>query len=296
MADEYRRFWLTSSAALDRERLLAEAFEAGAEGAEEFEAEGRYRACVYAASDKVESILSALHRVVSLDAVIGDSELVPAVDWSEAWKDGLEAVRISSRLVVRPPFVEVELEPGQHEIVIEPAQAFGTGGHASTRLCLAGIDGLYAPASDRARYDRVLDVGTGSGVLALAALVLGAESALGFDLDPVAIREARACARGNGLADRVDFFVGPIEALGKVSGSYPLVVANLLKREIMPIASAVARCVGATGRLLLAGLLEEDAAQVLARFAEHGLFESAARRSQDDASGRWVGLCLARRP
>ncbi|MEE8165731.1 MAG: 50S ribosomal protein L11 methyltransferase, partial [Myxococcota bacterium] len=217
MADEYRRFWLASSAALERERLLAEAFEAGAAGAEEFEAEGRYRACVYAASGKVESILSALRAVASSDSVIGESELVPAVDWIEAWKQGLEALRISSRLVLRPPFIEVELEPGQRQVVIEPAQAFGSGGHASTRLCLEWIDGLYARASDRGRYGRVLDVGTGNGVLALAALVLGAESALGFDLDPIAIRAARSSARDNGLVDRVGFFVGPIEALGEVA-------------------------------------------------------------------------------
>ena len=295
MADEYRRFWLSSSADVERERLLAEAFEAGAKGAEEFEAEGRYRACVYATADKLESVLSALRGVASDDSVIGESEIVPTVDWSEAWKQGLEALRISSRLVVRPPFVAVELEPGQHQVVIEPAQAFGTGGHASTRLCLEWIDGLYAVASDRGRYDRVLDVGTGSGVLAFAALVLGAESALGFDLDSIAIRAARSGARENGLAERVDFFVGPIEALGELSLSYPLVVANLLKREILSIASAVARWVDATGRLVLAGLLEEDAAQVLARFAEQGLFEAAPRRSLDDSLGRWVGLCLARR-
>ncbi len=296
MADEYRRFELSSSAALEQERLLAEAFEAGAEGAEEFEAEGRHRAWVYARLHKLDSILGALRALPAGDRVIGEPEIVPAIDWSEAWKAGLEAVRISSRLVVRPPFVEVELEPGQQQVVIEPAQAFGTGGHASTRLCLDGIDGLYAAVADRGRYARLLDVGTGSGVLALAALVLGAESALGFDLDPVAIRAARKSARNNGLADRVDFFIGSIEALGDLSLRYPLVVANLLKREILPIASAVARWVDASGRLVLAGLLEEDAAQVLARFAEQGLFEAAPRRSLDDSTGRWVGLCLARRP
>jgi len=234
--------------------------------------------------------------VADRDSVIGESELVPAVDWSEAWKQGLEALRVSSRLVVRPPFIEVELEPGQRQVVIQPGQAFGTGGHASTRLGLAWIDGLYAGASQPARYARVLDVGTGSGVLAFAALVLGAESGLGFDLDPIAVRAARSSARDNGLSDRVDFFVGPIEALREASRRYPLVVANLLKQEILPIASAVARWVDATGRLVLAGLLEEDAAPVLARFAQLGLVEAAPRRSLDDSTGRWVGLCLARRP
>jgi ribosomal protein L11 methylase PrmA len=198
MADEYRRFWITSSLETERERLLAEAFEAGAEGAEETEGRGNYRACIYAPAATVEAIRERVSGLATPKTQIHDSEAIPDVDWSEAWKDGLEALKISSRLIVRPPFIDVELEPDQQEVVIDPGQAFGTGGHASTRLCLEWIDRLYAEAADRARFDRVLDAGTGSGVLAFAALKLGAKSAVGFDLDEVAIDAARASARENG--------------------------------------------------------------------------------------------------
>lgn len=273
---------------------MAEAFEAGAEGAEEVDLEAGYRACVYGAEVRIESIRAALQRVASAETEIGSSERVPDVDWTEAWKEGLEALRISSRLVVRPPFIAVDLEPGQREVVIDPGQAFGTGAHASTRLCLDWIDALYATPAGRARHPRVLDVGTGSGVLAFAALVLGAESAVGFDLDPVAIEAAEVSARENGLAQRVRLLAAPIEALDD-DQVFPLVVANLLKREILPIAGAVADRVEAGGHLLLSGLLAEDAPEVCARFAQEGLAEAAPARAIDDATGTWVGLCLEKK-
>jgi ribosomal protein L11 methyltransferase len=294
MADEYRRFWITSSLETERERLLAEAFEAGAEGAEETQDRGNYRACIYAPAARVETIREILSDLASGNAQIHDSEAIPNVDWSEAWKDGLEALRISSRLVVRPPFIEVELESGQQEVVIDPGQAFGTGGHASTRLCLEWIDDLYAEPDGRARFDRVLDAGTGSGVLAFAALKLGARSAVGFDLDEVAIDAARVSARDNRLSEQIELLAAPIDDLPDPSVRFPLVVANLLKREVLPIASQLVARLQAGGRLVLAGLLEEDGPEVLGRFAREGLVEAADRRTIDDSTGTWIGLCLER--
>jgi len=299
MGDEYRRFGLTSSTAEERERLLAEAFEAGGAGAEEHESgpvgpAQRFHAWVYAPAACVEAVRRAVCEQASTGSRVEPAETLPEVDWSEAWKQGLEALRISQRLVIRPPFVEWTLEPGQREVVIDPGQAFGTGSHASTRVCLDWIDSLYATASAAAALDRVLDVGTGSGVLALAAVRLGAREALGFDLDGVAIEAAQQAARANALEDRVRFRTGSIEAAAPAGERWPLVVANLLKREILPIASEVARRIAPGGILLLSGLLEEDAAEVLARFAQEGIDEGAPRREIVDAAGCWIGLHLER--
>jgi ribosomal protein L11 methyltransferase len=292
MADKYRRFWVTSGDAVEREILLAAAFEAGAEGAEESEQDGRFRACIYAHSNRIEAVRAVVFEAAAKSTEVESAQSLPDVDWSDAWKEGLEALRISKRLLVRPPFIDVVLEPGQREIVIDPGQAFGTGEHASTRLCLEWIDVLSEPTDAGGGFDRVLDVGTGSGVLALAAVALGAKSAVGFDLDPVAIEAARTAARRNGLDEKVRFFAGPIEALGKPEERYPLVLANLLKREMLPIASALADRTDRSGRLVLAGLLEEDVEQVSARFLREGLTE-IGRRSREDSIGCWVGLCLA---
>lgn len=320
MGDEYRRFWIASSTAWARERLLAEAFEAGAAGAEErdepLEAghEARFRACIYAAADAVDGVHRALVALVDAsdppasggsDAAIGPEpadapadrvreavlrigpvEDVDAVDWSEAWKAGLGPIEISPRLVVRPPFAPVEPRPGRREIVIEPGQAFGTGTHASTHLCLEWIDRLVGGSGTEAGVERVLDVGTGSGVLALAAVALGARAAVGFDLDPVAIEAAVVAARDNGLEGAVRLVCAPIEAIERAP-AFDLILANLLKRELMPLAEAIAERLAGSGSLVLAGLLEEDAGEVAARFAPLGLVE-VERRVREDAVGRWI--------
>ncbi|MCP4906392.1 MAG: methyltransferase domain-containing protein [bacterium] len=291
MDEEVCRFWIECVEAVEREWLLAEAFELGAGGAEESEDEERFRACIYVASNRAEGMRSALAEIAPASTRILEAEAPPEVDWSEAWKAGLEALVISPRLVVRPPFVDITLERGQREIVIDPGQAFGTGAHASTHLCLEWMDALMGEAADGARFDRMLDVGTGSGVLALAAIVLGASRALGFDLDPVAIEAAASAARRNGLEAGVSFFAGGIEALAGETSAYPLVVANLLKREMLPIASSIVRSLAPEGRLVLAGLLEEDVAEILDRFAQAGCVE-VGRREREDVVGRWVGLCL----
>jgi ribosomal protein L11 methyltransferase len=294
MGDEYRRFWIASSDAGLCERLLAEAFEAGAEGAEEVEGTG---ACVYARAAVIEDVRRALAGVVEREvgevgdvpgavAEIGPAEAVPAVDWAEEWKRGLGPIVISERLVVRPPFAAYALGPGQREIVIDPGQAFGTGTHASTHLCLEWIDQLLLDEADRTRHARMLDVGTGSGVLALAARALGAKEALGFDLDPVAIEAAVAAAADNGLAGGVRLVCVPIEAIESAPG-FGLVVANLLKRELLPIAEEIARRLAPGGSLVLAGLLEQDGDEVARCFAPHGLVERD-RRVRADAVGRWI--------
>ena len=291
MADEYRRFWITSRGETERELLLAEAFEAGAEGAEESEAEGLFKAQVYGPAAIIEAIRAQVADAAGNDTEVQPAEPMPEVDWSEAWKEGLDPVRISERLVVRPPFADFALEPGQKEVVIDPGQAFGIGGHASTRLCLEWIDVLLASDTGRADFDRVLDVGTGSGVLALAAVKLGAKQALGFDLDPVAIQAADEALEVNAEADSVRFFTGPIEEVPESEGQFPLVLANLLKQEMLPIAGQISERIAKEGVLILAGLLEEDVAEVLETFGQHGLKERG-RRSRTDSVGSWVGLCL----
>lgn len=289
--ESVRRFRIDCGDALDREWLLAEAFEAGAAGAEESEFDGRFLADIYADPGRVEAVRAALVALGAPDVVVAALETLPEVDWSEAWKEGLEALEISPRLLVRPPFVDVPHAEGQRQIVIDPGQAFGTGNHASTRLCLEWIDGLLSGEIDGPPVDRVLDVGTGSGVLALSSVALGAESAVGFDVDPVATRAAEEAAHRNDLADRVAFFTGPIESVREET--FPLVVANLLKRELLPIAAEVAARLDPGGRLVLAGLLEEDLRAVLACFSALGLSEAGCLR-RSDAIGVWVSPCLAK--
>jgi ribosomal protein L11 methyltransferase len=285
---------------MEAEIAAAEAWEAGAEGVVE-EDEGR-ELIVYLPSDCTERLVHALN-AAPCSLQIGSPEAVPEVVWSEAWKEVLVPVEISPRLVVAPSFAPRAPGPGQRWIAIEPGQAFGTGAHHSTRLALEGIDAVLLRGAARS----VLDVGTGSGVLALAALALGAERAIGLDLDPLAAPAARRAARDNGLAERAAWLTGPIDALRgapragpvpgrerRVAGRFDLVVANLLRAELLPIAERVADRVAANGHLVLAGLLERDESAVRDAMARAGLRIASRRTREDDDGASWLGLLLVR--
>jgi ribosomal protein L11 methyltransferase len=201
-------------------------------------------------------------------------------------------LEVGRRLVVRPSFVEAPVGAmGRLELVIDPGQAFGTGHHASTRLALECM------ADERSAWDasqRVLDVGTGTGVLAMAAVRLGAGRATGLDLDPLSPPDALRWSRVNGLADRCDWLLGPV---GAVAGArFDWVLANLLRREMMPIAEELARAVTPGGHLVLSGLLADERDRVVARFEGLGLvaLPERERRQRDETGDHWIGLVMAR--
>lgn len=271
------------------EIAAAEAFEAGANGLEE-RAGVRGAECIlviYAPEPDVERVRRAVARGKGVESV-GTAERCATVDWSTAWSSGLVPIVVSEELVVRPSCAPIALAPGQGELEIDPGLAFGTGGHESTRLAL---DLLAALPRALRRGATVLDVGTGSGVLALAALRLGAGRAIGFDLDAVAVGVAQENARRNGLAATVSLFAGSLDAV--TARRFDVILANLLKREILPLAPALARHVGPGSQLLLSGLLQEDETEVLARFAPFGLHRCGARVLLDASGTTWLGLALS---
>jgi ribosomal protein L11 methyltransferase len=270
------------------ERLSAEAWAAGAAGIEERELADGVLLIIYAPAGDAEPVRAAVAAAAGAGAVTA-AEPVPETDWSEQWKRGLEATVISPRLLVRPSFVERVLAPGQVELVIDPGQAFGTGSHESTRLTLEWIDAL---APELPRGCRVLDVGTGTGVLALAAIRLAGARAVACDSDPLAAAAARENARTNGLAAEISVFTGSLDALG--GAGFDLVVANLLKRELLPLVRGIAAHTAPGGRAILSGLLARDADEILRALVATG-FAAAGTREAVDANGdRWTALLMRR--
>ncbi|MCU0670172.1 MAG: 50S ribosomal protein L11 methyltransferase [Myxococcota bacterium] len=263
----------------------AEAFEAGAAGVEERDGEGCTILLAYAPAEAAAAVEAAL-RAVAGEGAVATRERVTPRDWPETWKQGLRPLVVSPRLVVRPEFAACELAPGQREVVIEPRQAFGTGAHGSTALALALLDERLAAAAG----GRVLDVGCGSGVLAIAALALGARRAVACDLDPIAARETRENAIRNGHS--VASFAGSLDALA--SGRFDLVVANLISSELLPILDALVDRVAADGAIVLSGLLLPERAGVEARLAARGLSIRAARDELDARGDHWLGLMASR--
>ena len=132
-------------------------------------------------------------------------KLLEADDWAEAWKAHYQPLRIGERLLIRPLWIAVELEPNDIEISLDPGMAFGTGTHPTTQLCLEALERLIEPAQD------VLDLGSGSGILSIAAAKLGARRVLALDIDPIAVYTTADNARANGVADRVIAEQGSLE-------------------------------------------------------------------------------------
>jgi ribosomal protein L11 methyltransferase len=280
---ETLRLRVRAATAAEAEIGAADAWEAGAAGLVEDD-EGR-ELTIYVPAMAADAVERAL-RASAAELDVAAPEPVEDIVWSEAWKQVLQPVEVSPRLGIAPPFATPDARPGQRWLRIEPGQAFGTGAHHSTRLALEALDAVLLRGPVRS----VLDVGTGSGVLALAALALGAEWAVGLDLDPLAAPAARAGARANGLVDRAAWLTGPIGALAPMP--FELVVVNLLKVELLPLAQPIAERVAADGHLVLAGLLEDDAPAIGRVFAPAGLREVERRTRRDEDGEVWLGLVL----
>jgi ribosomal protein L11 methyltransferase len=202
-------------------------------------------------------------------------------DWSERWKQFHHPLVLGERLAVRPPW-EQPLGTAV-ELVIDPAQAFGTGAHATTRLCLELLLSLADAGAERGR---LLDLGCGSGVLAIAAAKLGFEPVLAVDFDPLSVDATAANALVNDVTldvKRCDLRSDPVPAA-------PLVLANLLQ----PLLLGYARVLGGSGgpaaprTLIASGLLVHEADEIAAAFAALGLHERDRRER-----GEWAALLLA---
>jgi len=202
-------------------------------------------------------------------------------DWAHAWKDFFPVLRVSARLVVCPTWRSYTPREGEAVIRLDPGMAFGTGQHPTTLMCLGALEELLRPGMD------ILDLGTGSGILALAAARLGAASALALDIDPQAAAVARENVRLNGLETVVQVGEGDLgEAL---RAAFDLAMANISAAVIVEMASALAEVLRPGGVLIVAGFSAESAERVSSALARSGLMVDRAL-----ADGDWRAL-IARR-
>ena len=212
------------------------------------------------------------------------TRIVHEVDWAEAWKAYFPVLRVGRRLVIRPTWRRHRREPDDVVLALDPGMAFGTGLHPTTRLCLAALEGL----ADQGRIEgaRVLDVGCGSGILAIAALKLGASGALGVDTDPIAVESTLANARRNQLVRRFRARIGSVP-----SGQPPfdVVLANLIAGVLVPLAGALRDELRPGGALLASGIFVDREAEVATAFEAAGLLVR-----ERFSEGDWVALAVVR--
>jgi ribosomal protein L11 methyltransferase len=203
-------------------------------------------------------------------------EPVEERDWSQEWKARINAVEVG-RLWVGPPWMKPTA--GKVALVIEPKMAFGTGDHPTTSLCLAAVDEFMAAHGGAT----VLDVGTGTGVLAFAAKKLGASRVVAVDNDPVSVELAKEAAQENGI-EGLDISAKP---LTRISGTFDLVLANILANTLVDLAPLISAKV--KHRLVLAGVLVPQAETVTAAYVARGL-----KALPPTVRGEWIRLDFVR--
>ncbi len=217
---------------------------------------------------------------------IGDlrTRIVHEEDWAEAWKAHFPVLRVGRRLVIRPTWRRHRRLPDDVVLALDPGMAFGTGLHPTTRLCLAALESI----ADDGRVDgaRVLDVGCGSGIRAIAAVKLGASDALGVDTDPIAIESTLANARRNRLTRRVHARAG---SLPSGERAYDVVLANLIAGVLVPLARALRDELSPGGTLVASGIFIDREAEVCTAFKAAGLHVGDRA-----AEGDWVALVASR--
>ena len=206
-------------------------------------------------------------------------------NWNRSWRRFFMPQKVGAAFWVTPPWAAVPKRLDRHVITIEPGMAFGTGTHATTRGCMEFIE--KAVDSLNASEFNALDVGTGSGILAIALAKLGASTVWAIDNDPVAVKVARKNLRRNGVHDKVRL---QATSLNSIIGSFSIVVANLTAETILDLAHALEKKVVPGGFLILSGILTAKANGVIHRFSSAG-FKVAGRKREKE----WATLLFRRR-
>jgi ribosomal protein L11 methyltransferase len=209
----------------------------------------------------------------ALEHVVGDA-------WRDGWKAYFKPLRVGTRFVVRPSWEPYEAAPDDLVITLDPGQAFGTGTHETTQLLLAALPGHVVEGM------RVLDVGTGSGILAIGACLLGAAHVTALDTDPLAVTATEENAAANGVSARIAASQTLVE---DIAHSFPLVLANIEARVLAPLASVLTERVAPGGKLFLSGLLQQDMERMLSAYAHMRVLAL-------QEAGDWRALLLERTP
>ncbi len=229
---------------------------------------------------RVEEALWHLGQILPLPSP--SFRIVAETDWAEAWKRHLTVLHVGRRLVIRPSWLPYTPTEGEVVVELDPGMAFGTGTHPTTQMCLRALEDWVRPGA------RVLDLGTGSGILAITAAKLGAGQVLALDTDPQAVAVARENVYRNGVADRVRVAPGSLE---RAIGRFDVVAVNILARVLIEMAEqGLARRLAPEGRLVVAGLLAGQEEEVRNAFQRNGLAVIGRQQVED-----WVALEAVRK-
>lgn len=226
---------------------------------------------------KLEKRLAGLESGLGIRCRIHSSD-IDEQDWAESWKDHFHTVKISKNIVVKPTWRKYTRRGDEIVIELDPGMAFGTGTHPTTALCIRLVERHMQPGF------RVLDIGTGSGILLIAASKLGAETLCGIDCDPVAVGVAEQNLRLNSVEkNRFNLKTGNL--LEAVTETWDMAAANILTATIIPMIPQIPGLLSEGGIFIASGILAENRDRVEAAIREHGLEILEVLQEED-----WIGL------
>ena len=235
-------------------------------------------------ADEEESLLETLEFLKERLTAEGIGYKAEAVgvndaDWNENWKKYFHAAEIGEKLAVVPSWEEYDNKDNRTILHIDPGAAFGTGTHATTSLCLDMLQNYVDGDTE------MLDIGCGSGILAVASVLLGAKNAVGVDIDAQSVKTARENAEINGVADKTEFIVGDLAK--KVSGKYSVVCANIVADVVIRLLESVKNYMEENAVLIVSGIIDLRENDVLAAAEKHG-FTVTEKRYKDN----WCAFAL----
>ena len=223
------------------------------------------------------------------NSLIVERGVVPQADWETVWRQSLHPMRVGRSWVVRPPWIASEGFPNRETLVIDPKMGFGTGTHATTRLCLIELEDLVRPGMS------VLDVGTGTGILAIAAAKLGAQPVVGVEIDPVAVQCATENLALNDMTGHVELVTGTLADLTPRREGWDLIVANIEYRTLVAFAPAFRARIRPAGLAILSGILQLEAQHFLRELRRAGWRPIRLRRRFDPMTNDGWVCCVAAR-
>ena len=213
--------------------------------------------------------------------IVPELSKVCSEDWSTSWKANFKPLRVGRRLLIVPSWEHAAARVDDIVVNMDPGMAFGTGGHETTRLCLELLENIM-DTMPIMHSPSVLDVGTGSGILAMAAVKLGAQRVCAVDVDPQAIEVARENLAANDLLGQVECSTTP---LGSLDGSFDIILANILAEELVRLAPLLSERLAEGGNLVLSGILTEKE-----RLVRDGFASQPLRHCRTLHQGEWVAI------
>jgi ribosomal protein L11 methyltransferase len=230
------------------------------------------------AKAQLEDALHQLHRLYAAVPTTPQYRVIDEQDWAEAWKVNYHPLRLGRKIVVRPLWVEVESAPDEVIIALDPGMAFGTGTHPSTQLVLEATEDLLPEM----RGAHVLDLGCGSGILAIGAAKMGAGSIRALDTDPMAVQITLENAEVNGVQGLISAETGSLEQLLANGETFDLALVNILAKVIIAMCDQrLGEVVRPNGIAVFGGIIEEQAAEVEAALRTTGLMPYKRRTAAD---------------